>query len=223
MPYRYGKNRRRIQAGRRRRFQAKYARARGLSMVHRYKEWYDGGVITVAGGAGFPNVLNFQLNSLANAGNFKSLYDLYKITGVKVTLVPQHNVSDFSQGAATALPMLYMAPNRDPYVPAPTGITDILNDDGVKIIRFTKPVSFWLKNPKADIKDSKGDTIPFQFNSGSKALQPWLTTGGNAQVIDQSATQHYGFRYWVDNSQSMNTPCLFQTFVKLYVSFKEQD
>lgn len=196
---------------------------RSLGSVYRFKEWYDGGVTSLGAASSQGYVLSTQLASLNNIGNFVGLYDLYKITGMKVTFVPTHNVSDFSQGAGTALPMLYVAPNRDPYVPAPVGIADILNDDGVKIIRFTRPVSFYIKNPKADIFDKDGNSLPFQFNSTSKALQPWLTTGGNQQTVNQSALKHYGFRYFVDNNGNLAQPVAWQIFVKLYVSFKEQD
>lgn len=192
--------------------------------VYRFKEWYSPGTITVPATTGQGYVLTSQLNALNNIAHYVGLYDLYKITGMKVTFVPQHNVSDFGQGIASAIPMLYVATNRDPYVPAPVSVADILNDDGVKIIRFTKPVSFYVKNPKAQIVDSEGQQIPLQFNSSSKALQPWLTTGGNSQTINQSNLLHYGLRYFVDNT-GMTTPVqvAFQVFVKLYVSFKEQD
>lgn len=196
---------------------------RGLGGVHRFKEWYDGGTITIGAGSTQGYTLTTQAASLGNWGSYRGLFDLYKITGMKLTLVPTHNSSDFSAGNGSGIPMLYIAPNRDPYVPSPVSVSDILNDDGVKIIRFTKPVSFYLKNPKVDLQDASGSSVPLQFNSSSKAMQPWLTTGGNSQTIAQDTLKHYGFRYFVDNVINTAQPFQWAIYVKLYFSMKEQD
>lgn len=215
--------RRRAQRARLMAFRRRVVRARGGPLVHRFKEWYDGGGITVGAATSQGFVLSTQIASLVNWSGYKGLFDLYKITGMKFTLIPSHNVSDFSAGTGSGTPMLYIAPNRDPYVPSPTSVGDILNDDGVKIIRFTKPVSFYLKNPKPDILDGDSKSIPWQFNSSNTALQPWLTTGGNLQTVTQEFIKHYGFRYFVDNTINTAQPFTFTTYVKLYFSMKEQD
>lgn len=214
--------RRRALAVQRLRFRRKL-RQGGAPLVHRFAEWFDGGDVTVAALSTGAGIQCPQLASLLNVTNLRGLFDLYKITGMKVTFIPIHNVSDFSTGTGSGIPMLYVAPNRDPYVPAPSTVGDILNDDGVKIIRFTKPVSFYLKNPKPDIRDSVGNNLPFQLNSTLSALQPWLTTGGNSQLIDQSTVKYYGLRWFVDNVYNSAQPFTFKTHIKLYVSCKEQD
>lgn len=225
MPKRFVPGRKRkLRVGRRWRSAMSRVRlARGLGGVHRFKEWYDGGTITLAAGTTQGYTLTTQAASLGNWGSYRGLFDLYKITGMKLTLVPTHNSSDYSAGVGSGIPMLYIAPNRDPFTPAPLSVPDILNDDGVKIIRFTKPVSFYLKNPKADIQDASGSSVPMQFNASSKALQPWLTTGGNNQTIAQDTLKHYGFRYFVDNVINTAQPFQWAVYVKLYFSMKEQD
>jgi len=154
------------------------------------------------------------------------MFDLYKITGVKIKVVPRYVNADVLQNNAIpsgALPLLHIAPNRDPYVPAATSVADLLNDDGCKTLLLNRPYTFWLKNPKPDILTGGENQlpIPIQFNSSSKALQPWLTTGGNGQLIDQSGVPHYGFRTIVDNQASV--PVEAQVFVTLYFCGKEQD
>lgn len=225
MPKRFVPGRKRkLRVGRRwRSVMSRVRLARGLGGVHRFKEWYDGGTITLAAGTTQGYTLTTQAASLGNWGSYRGLFDLYKITGMKLTLVPTHNSSDYSAGVGSGIPMLYIAPNRDPFTPAPASVPDILNDDGVKIIRFTKPVSFYLKNPKADIQDASGSSVPMQFNASSKALQPWLTTGGNNQTIAQDTLKHYGFRYFVDNVINTAQPFQWAVYVKLYFSMKEQD
>lgn len=200
---------------------------RGLvgSGVHRFKEtclW--SGTISAPNNNTNQGLMTFTLNDLVNVASFKALFDLYKITGVKVRIVPRWSSGDVlaAQLGQAGFPMLYMAENRDPYVPAPTSVGDILNDDGVKIMRLNRPYSMYLKNPKPEIRDANGVSLPFQFNSSSKALQPWLTTGGNAQSVDQSIVPHSGYRWYLDNTLC-SQPVTFQVYTTYYFTMKEQD
>lgn len=195
--------------------------------VHWFKEMCQ--ITSIVGTAATPassGIMTFKLNDLQNAGSFKALFDLYKITGVKLKLVPRFSTSDAigtnAGGSMGNLPVLYIAPNRDPFVPAPTSIGDILNDDGCKVIRLTKPVNLYLKSPKAVLLDTseQQNILPFQFGT-AKAFQPWLTTGGNSQIVDQSNIQHYGYR-WVINNQA-GADCVLDVYATYYFTCKEQD
>lgn len=219
------------------RARAKLVRYNKYPAVHRFKEWVQvSSTMQAQPNNGTPGILTFSVNQMTNWASMQHLFDLYKIVGVKVKIIPTWNVNQLSQpqwtsgtstyGTITTIPNLYIAPNRNPYVAQPTGVNDILNDDGVKIIRLTKPVSLYIKNPKPDVKiyDQSGSTIasiPEQFNSSSSALQPWLSTGGNDAFVDQSNVKHYGFRWWLE--QSNGGVCDVQVFYKFYVAFKEQD
>lgn len=166
----------------------------------------------------------YAMSDLVNLPSFRSMFDLYKLTGVKLLFVPVQNTAEV--GSANTLPMLYIAPNRDPMTPAPTSIGDVLNDDGCKIVRLSKPAKFWLKNPKPDLLtyDTEGNVdgrLPFQFNSSLTALQPWLATGGNGGKIDQSSIKHYGHRWVIDNPNT--TAFTVHVFVTYYFAMKEQD
>lgn len=233
MPRRYRRGGRR--AGRRRQYGVLRkrrgfgyrARSALAKKTHWFKELYQSTSLVGTAAATTGGIINFSLNELQNAGSFKAMFDLYKITGVKVKIVPRFNVSDAQSLNVNTqignLPMLYVAPNRDPYVPVPSSIGDILNDDGCKVIRLTKPVNLYLKAPKAKITTSgtAGEQdIPLQFNVGSK-WQPWLTTGGNSQTIDQSGLPHYGFRYMINNQTAAD--CVLDTYCTLYFACKEQD
>lgn len=195
--------------------------------VHWFKEMCQ--LTSMVGPAATPAAsgwLSFKLNDLQNAGSFKLLFDLYKLTGVKLKIVPRMNTSDAigtnAGGSMGNLPVLYIAPNRDAYVPAPISIGDILNDDGCKVIRLTKPVNLYIKSPKAVITDNSDqkNIVPFQFGTG-RAFQPWLTTGGNSQIIDQSDVPHYGFR-WVINNQA-GSDVVLDVYATYYFAMKEQD
>lgn len=196
-----------------------------LSSVHRFKETCQlASLPLLAGGAFSSGIINFKLSDLANAPSFSTLFDMYKLTGVKLRIVPTYSESEATianpSGQMGNLPVMYIAENRDPFVPPPTGVTDILNDDGVKILRPTRPVTLWLKSPKPDIRDNAGNVIPMQFNVGSK-YQPWLTTGGNAQTISQIGVEHYGFRWGAINQSG--TEAVLQVYATYYFTCKEQD
>lgn len=228
MPVTYSRKRKvrnaprmRAQLGRARRRVRSTAIRRGGA--HFFKEKAQLVDITAATGLTYGSQ-TYALSDLTNLPAFRSMFDLYKITGVKLLFVPVQNSAD--AGSTSTLPMLYIAPNRDPMTPAPTSIGDVLNDDGCKVIRLSKPVKFWLKNPKADLLtyDSEGNVdgrLPFQFNSSLNALQPWLATGGNGGKIDQSGIKHYGHRWVVDNPNTASISV--HVFVTYYFAMKEQD
>lgn len=196
-----------------------------MPIVHKFKETciYPGG-LNVNANTTNNGIITFGLNDLTNAVSFKALFDLYKITGVKVRINPRWTTTDplAAANGLAGLPVLYISENRDPYVPAPASIGDILNDDGVKILRLNKPYTMFLRNPKANILDLSGTSIPMQFNSSKAMLQPWLTTGGNNQSCDQSSVIHYGYRWFLDNNLCQGQLNV-EVFYTLYFSMKEQD
>lgn len=193
--------------------------------VHTFKESfaYPTPLVAAAGAVG-SGTLICNLNMLYNSTNFKGMFDLYRITGIKFKVVPRYNQADVLQNDAVpsgALPIIHIAPNRDPFVPPAVSLGDILNDDGVRTIRMDKPFSVYLKAPKPDVKLPDGATsVPMQF-SARRMLQPWLTTGGNGQNIDQSGVNHYGFRWLIDNQAGVGVNA--QVFATLYFQCKEQD
>lgn len=190
--------------------------------VHKFTEKCQLTSLSIPAGATNFGVQVYQINSLINWASYAGLFDLYKLKAVKLTLVTLASQSEVTLNnyslQSGALPMLYIAPNRDQYVPAPLSIADVINDDGCKIIRFSKPQSFYLSNPKPSILADTGATVPLQFNVKT---QPWLTTGGNAQTIDQSAVKHYGHRWAITNSSSNDL--VIQVYAKFYFEMKEQD
>lgn len=209
---------RRVAVGRYRRFRRKVLG----SAVHTFKEKVQLLSISIPAGTTVYGTQTFKLSDLLNSGSFTSLFDMYKLTGVKCMWNGLVNTSEASVGNAIgqagSLPMLYVAPNRDPYVPAPVSVADILNDDGCKIIRLTKPFSKYIDRPKPDLRDEANQRLPFQFNVRD---QPWLTTGGNNQLIDQSTVEHYGFRYAITNNSSLQM--VVQVYATYYFQMKEQD
>lgn len=180
--------------------------------------------INVASNTGSGGILTFKLRDLANAPSYIGLFDLYKIDKVELTIHPMANVAQTylvgAPASASALPMLYIAPNKDYYTPSPAGSGDVLNDDGAVAVTLDKPKTFTIWQPKPRIKDAGGADYQVGILPDSSPL--WLTTGGNAQVLDQSNVDYYGFRWWVDNTQN-SAPVIPHIIATYYVSFKERD
>lgn len=212
-------------------------RRRGLRRVknvHHFKESFRLSNILVNANSQNSGVLTCSLANLTNYGSFQKLYDLYKITGVKFKFLYRANSADtVGSTASTGIPTLYTAPNRDPEVPAPTSIVDILNDDGIKIHRCDGLVGrggIYVKAPKPDMKSQVVDAGGFpigkviqQWQLGVGASkQYWLCTGGNSQTLDQSDVKHYGLRWFLDNTFCVSEQ-IVEVYATLYFSMKEQD
>lgn len=192
--------------------------------VHYFKEHAQLASLSIPGGTTQSGVISYKLTDLNNDSSFIALFDLYKLVGVKLRLVGLTSVSEAtftnSSGQVGGLPMLYIAPNRDPFVPAPTNIADVLNDDGCRIIRFDRPYKTYLKSPKPLITDSDGSRVPIQLGTKS-SQQFWLTTGGNSQSIDQSSVPHFGHRWVMTNNATADL--VVQVYATYYFAMKEQD
>lgn len=205
---------------------------RAAPSIHKFKEMYISTPIQIAGVGTQGGVLKAAgLSSLTNVASFTGMFDLYKITGIKFKIMPRFNLADVtSSGANTnGLPYLYLATNRDPFVPAPTGVADILNDDTCRVYRCDKPISWYVKDPKPDMTVSVPNpgapptSAPFNFQFGvGHKWQPWLTTGGNGQTLSQIDVSHYGVRYLLDN-QASTAPVTLDVYATLYFQCKEQD
>lgn len=205
---------------------------RATKQVHHFKEMFRTTDLTIPAAGTNTGVLSCSLNSLANAPQFRGLFDLYKITGVKWKFLYKYNSGDPATPAG-ALPVLYTAINRDPFVPPPASVADILNDDTCKIHRADQLMGKggrYIKSPKPDMSGivtaegvPTGGLVTQQWNLGvGNSKQYWLSTGGNAQALDQSGVKHYGLRYLVDNSQNVISQTI-EVFATLYFSMKEQD
>lgn len=122
-----------------------------LQPVHYFKrtvwlpEWY----VATANTDTFAT-LNFRLNQLPNFSEFTSLYDQYKINGVKFELIPRYDTNTQVGSAGIATPAHYSSQNwtaidYDDTV-TPTSMADILQYQNVKrtgssriMTRFIKP------------------------------------------------------------------------------------
>lgn len=84
-----------------------------------------------------------QLISVIDASDFTSLYDQYRIAGVKYTFTPLKNVN--TQGTNFVIPELVIARDLDDVTPPTSDTQDLLQRQDVKLHRLTRPVSVYCK------------------------------------------------------------------------------
>lgn len=194
-------------------------------VVHRFKEMCQLADIGASTSSTYGNgIITFKLSDLTNGTSFTNMFDLYKFTYVKIRCMPQFTEVP-TQGSTIAsqfLPTIGIAPNRSPYVPAPTSMADVLNDDGVKVFQGNRGFTMKLKLPKPEILTSGESPLEVPIQT-SVHNQFWLSTGGNGQTVDQSSTKHYGFRWYVDNNNASGNSCVWKVYATYYIACKELD
>lgn len=175
-------------------------------------------------GLGVGGVFNFQLLDLFNLVPYSNLFDMFKITGVKLKFIFGINSGQVIPGSVanqTGLPILTVSHNHDPNIGAPTSLNDILNDDSVKNYRTDRVFNVYIKNPTPQIVDVSGNVIPIYQNISKQNF--WLCTNGNGSSIDQTTVKHYGLRWWLDNSFNSTTSVSCKVYATYYFSMKERD
>jgi len=200
----------------------------GKSVYH-FSEPYAAGagtavpLINVAANSNSGGQMTFALNNLTNIASYRNLFDLYKINKVQIKILPFANVNPVNQTGIGpgqgSLPLLYIAPNKDYWIGAPSSTSDVLNDDGVRVLTVSKPITLTLKAPRPNVLDLSGNTINYGILPNK--VGQWLSTGGNNAKIDQTNVQYYAFRWWVENYNS--SAFIPQVIVKVFFSMKERD
>lgn len=155
-------------------------------------------------GTGFPSwgvggALLFRADATVDFNDLAALFDRYKLTGVKLDVMYQQNVSigsedTLSVGAnhvvSTCLPVMNYAYDFDDSQ-APNQMTDVTVRGYCKrrVLNANKPFSIFIKPRvlKAAIVDPIADTL-----AHTSERAPWLDCK-NADV------RHYGLKFWLSN------------------------
>lgn len=131
--------------------------------------------------------LKFQLSYVTNPTEFTSLFDRYKVVGVKLQFLPGMNSADaYSLGAAAApIPYLHYAQDWDDWSPPATEST-ILQKGTVKTRRLDRPFSIYIKPKVSQMVYHQGVT------SAYASASPWIDSGN-------SDVEYYGLKLWFRN------------------------
>lgn len=161
-------------------------------------------------GSMFGASMQFRLGNIQTPGDFQSLYDQYKITGVKVQIIP---LSDSATAQSSGfLPSLYWARDNDNASTVPTAEANLRERQDAKVIRLTGPRSIYIKYPKQVI-----DTTV----QGGVTLNSLNSTGW-VDCNDQNV-MHNGLVMWfknVDLRAQPTTVTAFRFEVTYYIKFR---
>lgn len=161
-------------------------------------------------GSMFGASMQFRLGNIQTPGDFQSLYDQYKITGVKVQIIP---LSDSATSQSSGfLPTLYWARDNDNASSVPTAEANLRERQDLKAMRLTGPKTIYIRNPKQVI-----DTTV----QGGVTLNSLNATGW-VDCNDQNV-MHNGLVMWfknVDLRAQPTTVTAFRFECTYYIKFR---
>lgn len=157
----------------------------------------------------FGAAMNFTLNSTDGASELTSLYDRYKISGVKIKIIPLSNVSGV--GGLAFLPEVMVCPDYDDAT-APTEAQ--MRQRGAKCLRLDRVRSFFIKPKVAGML----------YQTGSPATPGYSVVKGGYINCSYPDVQHYGLKMFFKNVDLRSTSSVATCFnieQTYYLSMKD--
>lgn len=173
-------------AGRRPRRVVRRKVMRGFNPNPMFTETFVAG--TVAGNSG--GIFNVSINQMPQVTQYSALYNQYKITSLKVMLVPDLNSFDGTQTLNGAgMPRIAYAINDTPDDPPPVTENDILSDNGCRIRTLTSKLAIRCspkpQRPNASLGVEVIDTRSSPYFTFAQAGQTNPVYSGIAYWISQ--------------------------------------
>lgn len=169
--------------------------------IYKFKRTIYDGSIAGGGVLGTPvfGAYNFALTDLTNFTEFTTLYDSFRIVGVKLMFVPK--ITENSNPAINHGQFMYVPDYDDDTVPV--NILEILERQSNKVKQIPgRPFKIFLR-PKAQVNTT--------VSGGAQLKGNWL------KCSTSTATPHYGLKWAWQNSNSSITLDVYMTF---YLKFK---
>lgn len=156
----------------------------------------------------FGAAMQFRAANVQTFSDFANLYDQYKITGVKVKIIP---LSDSATAQSSGfLPTLYWARDQDDAI-IPATEADLRERQDCKTMRLTAPKSIYISYPKAMIDvNQTGGSFSDMVKSG------WIN-------CNSTTVQHNGLKMYfknVDLRVSPTTITAFRVESTYYMKFR---
>jgi len=165
----------------------------------------------------FGGAMQFQLDQVIQHADFNQMFDRYKITGCKVTILPLGTYSGSAASGATAFtnfPSIAIAVDNDD-ASLPTSWEQIAVKQYSKIRKLNKPITMYVKNPKLALQLYNGAATGYTQKTGFVDMQ-------------QDNVPHYGLKFWIRECPLPNFPgsivgaeSLFRVVTKFYLAMKD--
>lgn len=171
----------------RRRRNPRMARARMFNPAPVFTESYvlSAQIVPNTGG-----VLKFNMSDVPQLAQYNTLYQKYRILKARVILLPQYtgqeqNSAEYNASSniyAHGMGRLVWAQNDSPNAPVPASESDVLKDNGCKIVPVRTKVNMGCK-PVPGTKDAQGVEMTFK--------QKYINFVQSGSNID-----HFGITFW---------------------------
>lgn len=206
---------------------AKLARITRKRDFHLFKRSVELPSIDIQGG-GAGGALSFSLGDVPNVAEFQGLFDMYKITGVKLRFRPEYNTFQAPLPDETAGPNPVFQAGNTTSIPQISMVVDY-NDANVPLAVSTleqytncmrrmgnKPWSLFLRpKPRVPVLGALGTTLGNAYMTMKRA--PWLDTATSTGLT----VPHYGVKYWCD--AAVNPPTIWgqiRVYAVYYLAMK---
>lgn len=187
----------------RRKFSRRSAPRRRLTdgTTYRFKRTFLSGQLVSSAtiGTTIYGAYNFSLDDVTNYTEFTTLFDSYKLSGVKLRFIPRQTDND---SLATSPGQFMYVPDYDDDT-IPVSVTEIMERQSSKIQQMPgEPFTIFLR-PKAGILTT--------VSGGAQFPNAWIKTATGA------AAPHYGLKWAWTLSNSTQTIDVYMTY---YLKFK---
>lgn len=169
---------RRRRYGRKRRTFRRTKKKLTQNTVYRFSRIYKPGELSSSTTNDVCYAESFQLSVLPGVSDFTTLFDQYKITGVKITWIPQVSDTTMTQTCGN-LAYVYDVDDGN----APPSFTWMMEKQGVKVIRPNRMFSMFVKPKPASVFFTN------PANSYGTVGGPWID-------MNSTTCPHYGLK-WV--------------------------
>lgn len=174
-----------------------------LPQSHDYKRTaYFATALTVGSTAEVYGAYSFQLSSLANASEYTVLYDMYKISAVKWTLMPRGNSAEAGTNNNNTKVLSVLDMDDDD---VPTSVDQLCQYESVKTTNLSRDHSRYIKPKFARMIYKTSTTTGYGVGSG------WLD-------CNSTDIPHYGIKYCLLRTTSGTVT--YDLKVTYYLSFK---
>lgn len=150
--------------------------------------------------------LSFKLNQIPNHTDFTSLFDQYRITGVKLTFYPVQDSSQVGSVFEGFMPQLIYVVDRDDNTTlAGNGSNTLMEYQSCQIRQLNRPVSVYIRNPSVAAEIYRSTTLT-AYSQQSR----WLD-------CNYSDIPHYGLKFYFYSGSPVYQVRVYATF---YISCK---
>lgn len=182
-----------------------YSQFNVIKIKRTVEGWWTGASESnlVATTAGLGRGIYFYLAQLSNYTEFTALFDQYKITGIRVQLLPQQNVNQTTSGAITTPTIMTCIDYNSVNIPAQS--SDVLEFQNSQVTTYDQKVDRYFR-PKIAVASYSGTFASYS------SVDTWVDT-------NSPNVQYYGFRAWIP---PVNTTAIagWRIYVTYYLSFR---